>query len=379
MNRILKLLFAAIWIFCISQCREPFQPDFETGVHDHLVVEGFIHVGEKSVTQIKLSRVAPLEKSNAQQFVETSAEVKIESEAGEEFILHESVPGTYHSDSINLNTNGSYRVVIKRSSGLEYSSSFTTAIETPPIDSIHWQVDAVGIHILVSTHDAANDSKFYIWDYQETWEINSAYKSNYKYEDGIMKDRFGPIVSHMRFCWKNAFPEDNNFASTEGLTQDVMHYKLASFGHQAERFQVKYSIIVHQRSPSEDEYRFLQLIRKNSNATGSLFDPLPAEVRGNVISTTSAAIPVIGYVGAYTTDSKRIFIYPSDIEMPPVGKCELSVVTFDQIQQFFGELGYIPVDSIGVDQDGKTIFTAAPSSCMDCRFYGDPARPDYWN
>jgi hypothetical protein len=379
MKGIPKILLYTLTFICISQCREPFEPDFITGVNDHLVVEGFIHVGEKAVTRIRLSRVAPLENTNAQQLVETSAQVAIESETGEEFLLQESAPGTYNSDSLDLNPEGTYRLVIKRSSGVEYASSFTPTIQTPAIDSIHWQVGPSGINILVSTHDSENDTKFYAWDYEETWEINSAYASNYKYENGTVTKRFGPIVSHMRFCWKYAFPEDNHFASTEGLTQNAMHYKFGSFGHLAERFQVKYSIIVHQRSPSEDEYRFLQLIRKNSTATGSIFGPMPAEVKGNIISTTSDEIPVIGYVGAYTTSSKRIFIYPSDIEMPPAGKCELSVVGFDQIGEFFGNQGLIPVDSIGIDQDGKNIYRGAPAYCMDCRFRGDPARPDFWN
>jgi hypothetical protein len=369
-----------LMIAALQQCREPFDPDFKAGVNDFLVVEGFINVGERAVTQIKLSRVAPLD--IVQQQWETGAEVSIEGSDGEQYGLHEGANGKYRSDSLDLNHETQYRIVLKRKNGLSYKSTFASAITTPEIDSIHWQKEPIGVNIILSTHSGENDSKFFSWSYVETWEIWSDHKTLFRYINGKVERRPNPEMSKMRFCWKYDYPQDVLFGSTEQLSENVMHFSLIRFPHFSERILVKYSILAEQRSLTEDEYRFLQLMQKNSTATGSLYDAMPSEIKGNIVCSTSPDVQAIGYVGVSTTTSKRKFILASEIDAPKPNKCEIEFVTEDQQVEFFKELGFEPVDSLGIvpsiDPLERPVYTGAPAYCVDCRYRGTSERPDFW-
>jgi hypothetical protein len=374
------LLFVLVAVM-LSHCREPFEPDFKTGINDYLVVEGFIRVGTKEVTTIRLSRVSPLDNGGIPAN-ESDAQLQIESEDGDRYILQETSPGTYKSDSLTLDADTKFHLLIERENGLEYASSFSNAIPTPGIDSVHWDDQVDGVHIYVSTHGDVNDSRFYSWTYMETWEIRSDHDSDFQYVGGIVKRRSNAETSAMRFCWKYWYPEDLHIASNEQLTENIMHYSLTTFGHFDERILSRYSILAEQRSLVEDEYRYLQLIQKNSTNTGSLFDPMPSEIHGNITCTTDRDIPAIGFVSASIIKYKRIFILPSEIDGPKPNKCKTEIVTEDNFASFFGALGFLPVDSLGIDlaldPEGRPVYTGAPTYCMDCRFRGTPKRPDFW-
>jgi hypothetical protein len=378
MTRIQKALLAITLVIFGSNCREPFEPDFETGVNDYLVVEGYINVGNKAVTIIKLSRVSPLDDAETPA-MESDAVVTIEDRNNNHYNLQETTEGTYESDSLSLDQTQEYRIQISRSNGLTYSSAFVQPTITPAIDSIHWESETTGIHIYVNAHDNENQTKFYSWTYRETWQITSDYMSKFKYEDGVMVRRSTDEAADMWNCWKDDYPDDLKFGSTEQLSADVIHYDLVSFGHGAERIRVRYSILVSQRALGEAEYRYLQLVQKNSTNTGSLFDPMPSGITGNISCTTSPEVQAIGYVGASTTETLRKFILPDEVNAPEQGLCKRRDVTSDSLVYYFGSLGYIPVDSLGLDDDlNLLVYSGAPILCMDCRLHGYSDKPDFW-
>ena len=133
MKRLIKI-FAFTAGAMIVQCREPFEPTFETGLNDYLVVEGFINIATKAVTEIKLSRVSRLDDTTPP--AEERATVEIESHSGERYALSEIDGGRYLTDSLTLDPEKQYRLLIREQSGREYASSVSTVIPAPPIDSI---------------------------------------------------------------------------------------------------------------------------------------------------------------------------------------------------------------------------------------------------
>lgn len=377
-------IFFAGWVSLLvfmSQCREPFVPDFETGKNDHLVVEGFISVGQKAVTKILLSRVASIDHGSIRP-VEVNAIVRIETEDGDSFLLKEEVPGTYRSDSLTLSEERPYRLFIQTSDGYEYASSFSPVTQTPPIDSITWRKSENGINIVVSSNGGDAHTRFYSWTYAETWEIHSAYRSFFKYTSTGLKRRLSSETLAMYLCWSHAVSKDLLFSSTENRIDNQINFDLIRFSPVSERIRVKYSVEVEQRSLSEEEYRFLQLLEKNTNDTGSLYDPLPSELPGNVFCLTDPSILAVGYVGTSSIKRKRIFIFPHQIEGLPSGRCEKETLIEDEFESFFGQQGFIPVDSLGInpalDPKERPIYSGAPGSCMDCRPRGTSERPDFW-
>ena len=378
MKRISKLVFVCL-ATALSFCREPFEPDFVTGINDYLVVDGFIRVGHDVVTEIKLSRVSSL--SAETPHLENEAQVFIQGSDGASYQVRETSLGLYRSDTLDLEPGTEYRLYIKEKKGTEYASEFATAIPTPEIDSVYWQMHN-GINIIVATHAAPNGPRFFGWDYKETWEIRSDHRTDFKYENGEIKRRPNAEMSAMRICWQHDDPDDIIFGSTEQLTENVTHQKLSTLSHYSGKLLVRYSILAEQRAMSEEEYRYLQLMVKNTNTTGSLFDPMPSEIHGNIKCLSSPETPVIGHVGVSLVTNKRIFILRSELGLPPSAKCELEIITEDEFVEFFEFLDYLPVDSLGVseklDPKLRPVYNGAPRYCLDCRYRGTPERPDFW-
>jgi hypothetical protein len=377
MSRIQKAILAVVLVIIGSNCREPFEPDFETGVNDYLVVEGYINVGNKAVTTIKLSRVSPLGDA-ATPTMETDALVSIEASDESHYSLAETTEGIYSSDSLSLDPTQEYRLLISLTDGLSYASAFVQPVVTPAIDSIYWKWEDTGIHFYVNAHDNENHTKFYSWTYRETWQIKSPFQSKFKYVKGEVVFRAPAETADMWNCWRDNYPDDLMFGSTEQLSTDVITSDLVTLSHDSEQLRVRYSLLVSQRALEETEYRYLQLIQKNTNNTGSLFDAMPSEIIGNVTCTTSANVRAIGYVGASTTEMLRRFFLPSEIGIIPKAQCLQHLVVYDSIDDYFGGRSYIPIDSIPGEVITRPSYTGAPKFCMDCRLRGSPVKPDFW-
>lgn len=358
------------FILLLTECREPFEPDFITGQNDFIVVEGFINVGTKAVTTITLSRVSSISEKN--QVPENEAALSIEDEMGTEYPLLRTGEGIFQSDSLNLDPSTEYRLMIVDENDNHYASSFTLPKNPPPIDSVHWKWKSDGIQMYVSSHDPGNTTTYYKWDYQETWEIESSHPSFYYFTGAGMMPRGG--FWYMLFkCWASAGPRDLKFASTNEFDSDAIDYPLVMFAHYDDRTSIRYSILVEQRAVAKEEFQFLELIKKNAGVTGSLFDPMPSEVSGNIHALSNSGKRIIGYVGASTNTSKRIFVTREEFGVDAPLQCETIEVAPENYSAFFSGGEYVPIDYA---PNGNML--AAESYCMDCGLRGDPGKPDFW-
>jgi hypothetical protein len=367
------LVFGLI-IFMIG-CRDPFIPDFKSGVNDYLIVEGYVNVGEKAVTRIILSRLSPLGLS--QPLWETDAEVMIENLNNETFPLHEDKDGRYVSDSLNLDPSLQYRLLLTTADGRQYASAFVQPIITPPIDSIHWQWEDDGVQLYVTTHDLTGNTSFYKWTYDETWEIRSDHWSYWEYKNDEMVRLTALQTFERYFCWMNNYSTAFNFTSTEKYSSDFIHYPLINFGYGNPKLLYEYSVLVRQRALTEAEYNHLYIIQKNTTVTGSLFDPMPGELHGNITSLTSSGEQVIGYIGACTTVEKRLIIKGEEIGIQKPALCEVKTVGPDSLKHYFDIINYIPLDT--VPGTSGSLFEGAYHTCMDCRLRGSPVRPPFFS
>jgi Domain of unknown function (DUF4249) len=352
-----------------TNCREPFTPDFATGVNDFLVIEGYIHVGQKAVTTISLSRVAPL--LSHSQLAEKDASIQIEDKDGYLFPLFEKNDGLYKSDSLDLDILSEYRLLVTTEGGHAYASDFTKVKIAPAIDSLHWRWESEGITIYVNSHDEAQNTHYYKWDYTETWEVNADYRSQVEYKNDRLEYRNVLEALQMYRCWRSQQSEKLQFATTTQFETDHIQYPVVTFPHYSERTAVRYSILVEQRALSKEEFDYLDIIQKNSTVTGSLFDPMPSEIRGNIKSLHKPEETVIGFIGAYTLETLRLFVTSAEFNTGPSAKCESSLVKLEDYSAAFGAGGlYTPIDSAG---------RAAPKYCMDCRIrVGPSVKPDFW-
>ena len=68
-----------------------------------------------------------------------------------------------------------------------------------------------------------------------------------------------------------------------------------------------------QYSISQNAYRFLRLVKQQAEISGSIFDPPPATLRGNMLSLDNPDEVVLGYFIAAGETSERIYVDRNDL------------------------------------------------------------------
>ena len=172
MKNYFQLVTAAILILLFAKCKQEYNPEIEAKSTGFLVVEGFLNSGQGPTT-IRLSRSSDLEDTALKP--EAGAQLNVEGEDGSNFLLFGNGNGEYSVAQLTLNNGVKYRLHIRTTDGKEYVSDYTPVKYTPPIDSITWQREDGGLRLYANANDPQNNTKYYQWKYEETWEIHSAY------------------------------------------------------------------------------------------------------------------------------------------------------------------------------------------------------------
>ena len=265
--------------FCLmivmGACKDKYMPHINQPVSGFLVVEGYINAGNDS-TFIYLSRSSGLDSIRV--FPEPAARVEIQSEQGANFALAEQPGGKYAVGSLTLDQSQRYRVHISTSNGKEYLSDLSEVKITPPIDSVNWKAGPDLVTIYVSTHDDQQKSIYYQWSFEETWQYNPPYISNYKYAPmDPAKDSFYLIPRtnghDYSTCWLSSQSSNINLGSTASLNADVIsEFPLQTISYNgSNRLVNRYSILVKQNALSKDAYEWRQKLQKEYGATGIHF------------------------------------------------------------------------------------------------------------
>ncbi|MEI9947074.1 MAG: DUF4249 domain-containing protein [Chitinophagaceae bacterium] len=367
------LIVSVISFIFLSGCREKYDPPFSSLPKSFLVVEGNLNTGT-GLTSIRLTKTVKLG-DPIKIIGETNAQLTVEGKDNSIRGLTGTGNGLYTSPSLNLIIGNEYRLRIKTSAGKEYLSDYIKAKANPDIDSVSWEEDNDGLNIYVNTHDPSNATKYYHWEYTETWEQRSTYYSSYIYQNGIVRRRNFP-GEDVSVCWRYDTSSTIFLANSTRLLEDVISKKsIIKIPKGNEKLAVRYSVLVKQYALEKEAYSFYELMKKNTEDLGSFFDTQPSEIRGNVHNTSDPNEYVIGYVTACAEKQKRVFI---TIPWRHVLPCEVVTIPNipDSIYQAFGPSGsYIPLDFSNPPGE----YTGATRICADCRLRGGSTiKPSYW-
>ncbi len=301
MRKILIILFALALLF---NCRKPYSPPASELSNTTLVVEGMIAVGDSADNRILLSRLKPLDDTTIND-PEERAQVVIESAAGGRWVLPEVSPGNYRAIN-NIPVNSDYRLRITATSGKTYETPFLKPVNTPPIDSVTWsQPDDLNIY--VHSFDPSGTTRYYRWDYNETWEYRSYYNPEVEYVNGAIV--VIPPARQIYSCWRFRDANAINILNTTALSEDrVSYFPLKTIPNGSEEGSARYSILVKQMGLTKEAYEFWNILKKNTEMTGSLFDPQPSQLPTNIICVSDPKERVVGYLCAGKQETKRIFV-----------------------------------------------------------------------
>ncbi|HEY4196846.1 MAG TPA: DUF4249 domain-containing protein, partial [Mucilaginibacter sp.] len=243
-----KGFYLLIFLAVIAGCKKPFNPVVASTETGYLVVEGVINSGSDS-TFIKLSRTVKLSGKTSTS-AEMGATVIVESDQNASYPLTATGKGVYASAGLNLNSSRKYRLDIKTSNGKQYLSDFVEVVNSPPIDSINYDVkgslSVPGLNIYSNTHDASNKARYFRWDYQETWMFHSAFVSAYK-SNGDTVLRRDLINDNINTCWRSDTSTTIVLGSSAKLAQNVItNNPITSITSTSEKLGLEYSILVRQ-------------------------------------------------------------------------------------------------------------------------------------
>lgn len=363
-------------VLLITGCKEEYNLPVKAVQTNNLVVEGFINA--QGSTNITLSRTAQLKDTPVLKR-EQGAAITIIGEDNSTISLSEDTAGHYQSDSVTLNKNQKYRLLIKTAAGKDYLSDYIAVKQTPPIDSISWRNENDGVNIYVNSHDKPENSRYYKWTYEETWAIRSQWAVLSGYVNRNVSATNTEETLKMYYCWHSQNSSAILLGSTAQLSDNIISMiPLVNIPHYEEQLRIRYSILVKQVSLERQAYEFYQVMKKNTETTGSVFGPLPTDLSTNMHCVSDPAEKVIGYMSVSTEESKRIFISHDDIPgWNYQSPCVSEFVDISSSEAAFSNNGFIPyaIKTEGLNTLG---FYASTEECMDCRTRGSNVKPYFW-
>lgn len=371
-----------VWLMMLlfSSCVEPYFPEVLESPSSFLVVNGFLNANGR--TTIQLLRTQSINDTGTPP-AEANATVVVESENGERYGLHETGYGTYVHPNLQLSTEKKYRLYIRTRNGKEYASDYVVVKVTPAIDNVHWKAVNGEVKVYVNTHDASNNTHFYKWDYEQTWQFRTAFFSVLKYENRQVRQRT-PEDESIYVCWKSDNSTTIEISSSVKLNEDrINDYHLLSIPYNSEKVSMKNSILVKQYALTREAFEYFELLKKNTESIGTLFDPLPSQLNSNIRSLSDPNEMVIGYMTATTTETKRMFIDSRDLPRDwrlYYPSCELDsvMIASGMVQERFDGGGLVPVDEIYGSAPGPIGYTYAARPCVDCTLQGTNVKPAFW-
>ena len=380
-----NLLFCLMGMLALG-CRERYDLPLNVPVTGYLVVEGVINSGQGGTT-ITLTRTTKLVDSFSIK-EERKAIVRIEGKNSASFVLTENSTGQYVSGPLNLVNMQEYRLYIRTSDGKEYSSDYRPVIASAARTNVSWERNNNGLQIFGDNRDPQNSSRYYHFDFEETWEFHSAYLPYLKYVTNPITNtprvvfldtvNFRPDTTKYT-CWRTENSNRIEIASTIRLSQDTTHYLLVSIPPASWKLGVLYSINVKQYVLSQQGYEYLSKMKKNTEQRGSIFDAQPSELEGNIHNVNDPQEPVIGFIDISNVHTQRIFISSSDV--PGWGYssgCREKVIPNSPIA--IQEEGYPAPTSFAEVLRGNVLSFngASDPSCVDCTLRGVTNKPSFW-
>ncbi|HXB95850.1 MAG TPA: DUF4249 domain-containing protein [Puia sp.] len=362
------------------RCKQAFEPPAIEAPNRYLVVDGFINIGTGTVTAISLNRTRNLGADTTAGFPELNARAAIVGSQGATYSLTDIAgTGIYTSAPLTLDTTQQYRIIITTSDGRKYASDPVPCKPTPPIDSLFWrQPDDFTVY--VNTHDPTGKTRYYRYDYSETWEHDAEVTADYSVAGGMIV----PVdSSNQKFrCWTTAPSTNVSLATSTRLAQDIINaFPITTIFNGDTKMTIAYSILVRQYALTEDAYNYWLLIQKTTDALGTLFDLQPTQLMGNIHCITDPSEPVIGFLSASTVQQQRIFVYHSNLnswkdEQLIYGCDSLSIpvnpmnpLIYNYPDTFYAPWYFEPPGYL----------VLGSRFCIDCTLFGGiNQRPSYW-
>lgn len=319
-------LTAGLFYSCIDPYEFPFEQESET-----LVVEGVISNGLGPYS-IRLSTTRPYETiSQASRPAVRGAKVEIADNTGNREELLEISPGEYQTSSQGIQgvPGREYTLIVETAEGEIYQTSPQRMPQPIPIEEVYVEqtrrtelnevgneVEVSGIEVFVNTQDPETKGDAYLWNLSGTYQIKTFPELHE--EKAPFGFGFVPAPKDCcATCWVTELfgkinVENDDFFNGSSLNGRNLGFIPLS----TERLRVKYLVEVEQLTLSPEAYRFWKAIEDQQNNVGSIFDPAPARIQGNVRNVTNPDELVLGFFLVTSKSRVNTAITNADYSLP---------------------------------------------------------------
>lgn len=190
-----------------------------------------------------------------------------------------------------------YHVEIVTKEGARIESKEEELIASPPITAVYYEYDINSVQLdgfqaYLDTNDPANEKNYYKWETTSYYPYST--QCFYKIEGASY-----PLIA-----------SDQN---TNGNSLSRVFLRDVTFNRR-DYFVVE----AHQFALSQEAYQFWNEIKKQVDATGSIFDPPPSYIRGNLFHPDDEGKNVLGYFMVAGVSVKGVAIDRAVGELTPI-------------------------------------------------------------
>ncbi len=294
---IVYLLILSSFGACIDRVELPVRSE-----EPHLVVEGQI-TNEAPPYTVRLTYTGKYSEGNvADQFV-YGAQVSLGNDQGRSTQFKSIGAGLYKTmdSTFRGEVSRAYSLTVVLSDGKRYVSKPEQMPSVPVVDSVVTTfkrsdnfATPYRYFYSVTTRDPAAEKNYYRW---------SAYGIMTRKSTGVPCSPNAPFSICFDRCWITIVNNDVNVYSDEAVngnqirSQDVLSLPVYAVGPQLMEVQ-QYGI-------TQANYQFWKLYQQQNARTGSIFDPLPAPVVGNLINVNDPTDVARGYFATASITRRR--------------------------------------------------------------------------
>ena len=138
--------------------------------------------------------------------------------------------------------------------------------------------------------------------------------------------------------------------STAKLSQDVMkQQQVFSITNASQKLAHTYVIQLNQYALTKEGFEYYEILKKNTEQIGSIFDPQPSALIGNIHCITAPSELVLGFISASTIARKQLNLFTKDnlIGAPEVYPNVAGIERYAYPKPYYESCTSVPVDDRG--------------------------------
>ncbi|WP_026450237.1 DUF4249 domain-containing protein [Aequorivita capsosiphonis] len=385
------ILFA-VFILNFTSCTE--EIDFKTETFESALVVQASLTNENAPQKVVLSRTFAFEDDGPPP--ESNATVTIIDDLNTTYEFQETENlGTYLSlTPFAASVGRQYTLNITTANGRTYQSAAVTLKAGTEIDQIYAQrstngENVDGVSIFLDSYDATNNSKYYRFEYEETYKIVSKFSSSRTFHvDENNRISLVQKTEEEKICYNTLESNNISLANTSTFAEDrLTRFSVRFLDARSPKIGKRYSILVRQYVISREAYTFYETLR-NFSSSESLFSQVqPGFIAGNIQSTQNNNEKVIGIFDVATVSERRLFFNFEDLffdgSQPGefAGGCEESRPSIESLPSLINDNAvrfYFLASPDDPPELGEGPYYVMPRACIDCRAFGSNEVPDFW-